>query len=86
MSVLDRVEAIEKQINEISRNAGLTDEKVKEIPDIRLLIVAVQNDVSDIKTNMAILKTKIAVWSSLGGLIGAGVVSAVVAIATKGFG
>lgn len=37
-------------------------------------------------TDMAILKTKVAFWSALGGLVGAGVVSGVVAVLTAAGG
>jgi len=92
MSVLDRLDAVERQVGEIGRTLASTDEKVdgeggvvKEVRIVRQLVSNVQTDVVEIKTSIAVLKTKIAVWSGLGGLVGAGVVSAIVAVATKGF-
>lgn len=37
----------------------------------------------EIIVQLAVLRTKVAVWASLGGLVGAGVVSGLVALLTK---
>lgn len=44
---------------------------------------AARETAEQIVVQLAVLRTKVAVWASLGGLVGAGVVSGLVALLTK---
>lgn len=77
---------------DLERWRGSTEAHIREnsrrLDGINGSISRIEDDIGEMKvqltTELAVLRTKVALWSAIGGLVGAGVVSAVVSLGVGG--
>lgn len=62
------------------RTEGQLAETARRLDQVHGAVEAVEREVGQIKVQVATIHTKVALWSAIGGIVGAGVVSAVIGI------